>query len=617
MKDELNELELNSANNDKPVEENDGWKFDGEALTLQDTVLENAELEINIPAPKAEEPKKTEKTTPAPAPKKEKEKMSANKVKFIVTGIVMAIVIVILTVLGIFYYNAPNSDEKMNPGNTALTVGDTPVSIGMYNYYYSCISTNYISYAGYGYYDIDTTKPFDEQKTTDSDGNETTWADLFEKDTIDQIQYITAYYEEAVKAGVGLTDDQKDAIDQQIESLKSSASEAEMSVDEYISSNYGKYCGMATLKKMLEQCYIAENYYQQSVVSTTATDDEINAYYEKHSDEYKVAPFAYLQIAFGDNIMTQKEAEKKAKDAVKNIKTVEDMKKAIPTVCKESLEQYVASGYFEDVDSAAETLAENIETSIQKSDESFTEKGREWLFNDSTKVGDCNYFVDVDNSMVFVVLKTGKVTVQDSEVYSVRHILIMPKSDEKKDENAEEHSDEPVEYTKEQWAEAKKSAEKILEEYNKGDKTEVEFARLAEEKSEDTESTSKGSSGIYGGLYEGTPLGAMVKSFEEWATDDKRAYGDVDIVKSEYGYHIMFFVEDTKQYLYDCKKAVIAEKEKDFVKSVKIKKHKNAMKKTKVAEPDKPEENTDTEVTDNAEVDVDSTQAEDETADND
>jgi hypothetical protein len=40
---------------------------------------------------------------------------------------------------GVRYFTVPNSDEKMNPGNVALKVSDTPVSIGMYNYYYDSI----------------------------------------------------------------------------------------------------------------------------------------------------------------------------------------------------------------------------------------------------------------------------------------------------------------------------------------------------------------------------------------------------------------------------------------------------------------------------------------------
>lgn len=586
MKDELNELELNSKE-----ETNDGWKFDGEAPTLQNTVLDNGEFEINIPATEsnAQDVKPEPEQKPAPsAPAKPVSTDRANKKSFIATAVIMAVVLAVLVVLGVRYYTVPNSNEKMNPGNVALTVGDTDVSIGMYNYYYSIISQNYITYAGYGYYDLDPTVSFEQQSTTNSDGETVTWAQVFEDDTIDQIQYITAYYEQAVKAGIELSEEQKQTIEQQIDSLKASASDANQSVDEFISSNYGDYCGLATLNKMLEQCYIAESYYKEASMDINVTDDEIDEYYKENSDNYKVAPFAYLQIIYNEDSLTKEDAEARAKEAAESISTVDEMKKALPTVCKESLEQYVKSGYFEDTDKAAETIAENIETTIQRNDESFTQDGLEWLFDDNTKVGDCSYFTDESNSVVYVVLKTGDVSVDDQEVYSVRHILVMPESEEA--ENSEEQTEEAEHaqktYTDEEWAAAEKKAQSILDEYLAGNKTERSFAELAEKYSADTESTSKGSSGVYGGLISGTKIGTMVPTFEEWSIDDSRKYGDTDIVKSDYGYHIMFFVEDMPQYLYDCKLQLISDKEKSFVADIKVKKHKSGMKKVKKAAPE-------------------------------
>lgn len=37
----------------------------------------------------------------------------------------------------------------------------------------------------------------------------------------------------------------------------------------------------------------------------------------------------------------------------------------------------------------------------------------------------------------------------------------------------------------------------------------------------------------------------MVDAFETWALDPDRKTGDVDIVQTQYGYHIMYFVGDT------------------------------------------------------------------------
>lgn len=573
------EVEVNIEN--PALEENDNWKFDGEATTLGSNLIENDEFEIYIPEKKEsyETAPRPTKSAPAPAPEKKQEaKVKGDKALFIILAVLMAVVIAVIAVFGTFYYTKPNSDEKMNPGNVAVTVGKTPVSIGMYNYYYTCISQNYISYASYGYYDLDTSVDYDEQMTTNDDGEEVSWAQLFEDETMEQIQYITAYYEEAVKAGVKLTDAQKETISNNLNSLKESASAENVSVNEYISSTYGDYCGYATLEKMLEQCYIAENYYQQKNSSLTVTDEEVEAYFEENKADYENVKFAYLQVGIeeGENEKVLAKCNKYAQE----IKSVDDMKKLIPTACKSIIDTYVAQGYAENAEACAEMLAANIEVSITASEEGFLDEAIDWLFDEKTPVGACKAFEDAENNVVYVLYKTTEPMPTEDEVYSVRQILLMPEGVDASTATS------GTEYTEEQLASAKKKADDVLAEYNKGEKTEDAFAKLAEKYSEDIESTSNGSSGMYGGLYEGVAQGTMVPNFENWSMDASRKYGDVDIVDSNYGYHIMFFVKKQPKYLYDCQVALKKDLENEFVDSAKVKFHKSAMKKVKVAQPE-------------------------------
>ena len=582
-------------------EENDNWQFEAKALTLEnndfeeDTASPEAEdtaspEAVDVASPEVNENKKEVQqakiSKEKPAPQKAK-KNSKNAVKFAATAVIGAVVIAVLVFFGVRYYTLPNTNEKMNPGNVALTVDKTDVSIGMYNYYYNAVSNNYITYAQQGYYQLDTTKDYAKQKTTDSEGNEVTWAQLFENDTIDRIQYITSYYQEGVKNGVTITDSQKEEIESNIQSIKDAASEADLSIDEYISSTYGDYCGLATVRKLLEQSYIANNYYRQYLIGNKVDKKDVEAYFEEHKDDYTSISFAYLPVVYNvEDEASKTEAEKNAKKYASKISSLKDLKKLIPSACKDIIDEYVSSGQFESADECAEAIAGSVETSITKSDTSFTESALNWLFDEKTKVNDCGYFLDEENSLYFIILKTGEPEIAEEEVYSVRHILITPKSDKAEtSEEQEGEAAEKTEFTDEQWKEAEKKAKDILAEYEKGDKSEYSFALLAEEYSDDTESTSNGSSGLYGGLYEGTPLGQMVKSFEEWSTDDSRKYGDTGIVKSDYGYHIMYFVEDTTSILYDCELAVESEKEQEYIKSFEVKKHKGAMKKTMVAKP--------------------------------
>ena len=118
----------------------------------------------------------------------------------------------------------------------------------------------------------------------------------------------------------------------------------------------------------------------------------------------------------------------------------------------------------------------------------------------------------------------------DAETHdvNVRHILIAPETD------AEGNASE------EAMAAAKAKAEALLEEYLQNP-TEENFAKLAEEHTEDPGSKENG------GLYEGVYPGQMVQPFNDWCFDAARKTGDTGIVETAYGYHIMYFVRTEEQ----------------------------------------------------------------------
>lgn len=572
------EADAKGADEKVTFEENDNWKFDGEAQTLNSNVIENDVFEIHIPESAkyetAERPKKAASVKPQETPAKAKG-IKGDKIHFALISVVLALVIAVLAVLGTFYYTKPNSDERMNPGNVALKVSETPVSIGMYNYYYSCIVNNYLTYANYGYYDIDTSVDYNKQKTTNSDGKEVTWAQLFKDETIKQIQYITTYYEKAVDEGITLTSAQKKSINENLDSLKSTASGKNVTVDKYIADTYGDYCGQATIKKMLEQCYVAENYYQKLSVNKKFSDKEIKNFFNKNKEDYENVTFAYLQVPYEND--DAKATLEKCNGYVKKIKSEDDMKKLIPTACKSLIDNFVSQGYAKDAESCAELLSANIEASITAKESSLVEDAVNWLFDDSTKIGDVKAFDDSSNKIVYILYKVKDPQPSTEEVYSVRQILIMP--------DGVDTSRSDVKLTDKQLAEARKKAQKILDKYNSGAKTELEFAKLAEKYSKDTESISSGTSGNYGGYYGGVTQGTMVENFNDWSMDDSRTYGDTGIVDSKYGCHIMYFISKQPKYLFDCETDLKEKTEKEFTYGSSVKQYKGAMSKTKVAKP--------------------------------
>lgn len=118
---------------------------------------------------------------------------------------------------------------------------------------------------------------------------------------------------------------------------------------------------------------------------------------------------------------------------------------------------------------------------------------------------------------------------RDSGVYvDIRHILIMPEG------GTTGENGYPV-YTEEAWAAAKTEVDRIYGIWKHGGElTEDRFAQLAQEYSVDGSASN-------GGLYTDVYEGQMVPAFNDWCFDETRKVGDHDVVKTEYGYHIMYF----------------------------------------------------------------------------
>ena len=118
---------------------------------------------------------------------------------------------------------------------------------------------------------------------------------------------------------------------------------------------------------------------------------------------------------------------------------------------------------------------------------------------------------------------------KDAGVYvDIRHILIMP-------EGGETGADGYPVYTEEAWAAAEEEVNKIFNQWKNGETTEDRFGQLAQEYSQDGSASN-------GGLYTDVYKGQMVENFENWCFDEARKVGDYDIVKTQFGYHIMYFV---------------------------------------------------------------------------
>lgn len=137
-----------------------------------------------------------------------------------------------------------------------------------------------------------------------------------------------------------------------------------------------------------------------------------------------------------------------------------------------------------------------------------------WTFAADRKAGDKEILKEEGekSSTYTVVLMNKSAYINEDQTRDVAHILFT------KDKYETEEK-------------AKAEAERVLALYKNGINTLEAFEALGEEYTEDS-----------GVKYENVKPGDMVEEFNDWMFDEARKVGDVDIVKTTYGYHIMYYV---------------------------------------------------------------------------
>ncbi len=503
---------------------------------------------------KAEQYRDERKARIAKSAKKNAHSMEARNTAKKVVNKVISIVLCAVIVLGVVafslnYYGALQRVIKIGGVGS-----DQSVTIAEYEYYYMR-AYNQVRYQAQYYqyyyqtsngYDLSLSPEEQTQTTQDSDGNEVTWAEKLHEDTLEIIQLHKAYYNEALKKGLKLTKADEANIDKQIESLREEAESAgssstsgenkvTYSLNAYLRKVYGGSINERFLRKQLKIQILAQKYITQRTAEIAKTYDQkdIDAEYKKDTATYDFVTFrAYT---FKTTELTKKDNE--TDDALKARQT-----KADAEVKKNANDFYnavtneatfTAKAKELNKDTANYNVDEDTKFSMLKSkvQSNFSEDAAKWLFDSSTKEGSKKLFSDEENGKYIVVLAVKKP--HQEKTVTARHILFSTIDQSTNNELSEE-----------EIAKKKTEAEDVLKKFNEGDKSEDSFAALANEYTEDTDTSN-------GGLYEHIYPGQMVTEFNDWCFNANRKPGDVEIVKTQFGYHIIYFVANDGTDYYD------------------------------------------------------------------
>lgn len=476
--------------------------------------------------------------------KQQKEAKESKKLRLYT--IIFAVVIVLM--IGIVIATTFLRSGILERNTTAATInGDTKISAAELNHYYMDTVnqfmnqfSNYLSLTG-----LDSTKPLDEQ--IQNEETNTTWADYFLQDATKRMKSVYAVYNDAVAQGYTLSDTAKTQLDMTVSNMAAYAKiYGYPDANSYIKAVYGQGCNEETYRQYAEIQLIASEYAKDHSESLTYDDaalraaeaENFNAYssYSYHSYFVGASHFYEGGTTDADGKTTYSDEEKQAG------------LKAAEKAAQDLLDQKPATA--EEFDKAIGAMSINADTDAKSTVFDrvlYSQIGqifRDWVTDAQRTAGDMTMIpnetetTNEDGTTTktvtgYYVVMFDDATDNTFPLVNVRHILV-PYEGGTTGENGQKT------YTDEEKAAAKTKAEELLAQFTSGETTEDAFAALAKENSTD------GGSKENGGLYEDVYPGQMVRNFNDWCFDESRKPGDIGIVESDYGVHVMYFVGDSE-----------------------------------------------------------------------
>lgn len=468
---------------------------------------------------------------------KEAKKLRLYTILFTVAIAVMVCVVIVTSVI---------NSGIIERNSTALTVGNSKVSVAELNHYYVDSINSYMNEMGsyVSLLGLDTSVPLNEQFADEATGH--TWADYFLATTIDNIKQTYAFYNAAVEAGYTLDEESKESIDLQIDNMAAYATMyGYTDADSYIAAMYGKGCNAKSYRDYAEVQYIASQFAEDYHASLVYTDEQITAESAENAADYTSYTYNYVYLngknfaegttdADGNTTYTDAQtaaglaASKEAADELAKSTSVEELDAA-----------YAALSINAEKENAASTLVDNtLYTSLNTT-------VRDWVASPERKAGDIQVIpyttdsTDAEGNTTTVtngyyVVLFGSSNDNTYALANVRHILIAPEG------GTYDSNTGSMTYTDEEKAAAKEKADALLAQFLAGEVTDDAFAALVKDNSTDEGSIENG------GLYEDVYPGQMVPNFNDWCFDESRQAGDTDVVETDYGYHVMFYSGDSE-----------------------------------------------------------------------
>ncbi len=480
------------------------------------------------------------------------EQKEAKKLKTYTTTFVVIMVAVLVLSVSIMAVTTFINSGITERSTKAVTIGEYTLSNADLNYYFvDAINEAYDNwYESYGEsmsfmvqatLGLDLTKPLDEQMFDETK----TFADYFTEIAIENATEAYTMYDLAIKDGATVTEELAEEIDGNINTMNLYSQLYGFSnMKQYLQNVYGKGANEENMRKYLEVSHIASEYISDHYDGLKYEAADITAYDKEHSKDFDSYDYVSFPVRLTDHLICEaaeddKDHEHTEAEEAAALKAAEEAAKALVATGVTNAEALDAE--IKKLDAYKDSTAA---TSTESKDILYTELTNTdiaaWLSDAARTENEIGYIpytltsTDADGKEVkenlgyYVVIFNGK---DDNTVnlVNVRHILA------KFTGGTTGENGETV-YTAEEKKAALDEINKIKATWEEGEKTEESFGKLATSDTDDTASSADG------GLYEDVYPGQMVPAFNDWCFDANRKSGDVGVVETEYGYHLIYFV---------------------------------------------------------------------------
>ena len=452
-------------------------------------VKENAEESEEFAEEATADEVENETTEETPAPKKKKSKGAVALLVILVALLLAATAFFVSVIV------KSTAGSRIDHEEIAVTVGEDEITVGEYLYWFAYVDAYYYNYYSYYYSQIP------ESQIKD--------------DTLNQLSHTSALYNQAVKAGYTLSEEDKAQIDENMNAYTQAAEASSVPVDDYVAKNFGKGYTLDMLRTYLEKQAVAYKYYEdmltgiQDDFKASGVEDNVEKAYKANKVTYDLANVTYCYFD-----ATDENAQKNANTVIAKVKDGMSFADAVKAV----------TGDDEAISDSLSGLSKEAITA------NFNKEAADWIFETDAEdayVNGKDALKSVEAGGVVYVLYVNDAPARNSFIpVSIDYVKITPSSDDS------------IKSAAELKLQAKSKATSLFAEFEKTGKSAEDFAKFEEDANADVSGLVKAFT------YEDTLAdGSHDAEVEKWMSEEGRKEGDYALVEGKDGaYYIVYMM---------------------------------------------------------------------------